>query len=66
MNSPSKQLGQLIDELREVNQELNKAARPLRSPSELDDEQRQRIGDGIRAGAGLLADAPGDAPVCVA
>ena len=50
MKSRSAQLAELIDELHEVNQRLVEAARPLQRLPELDLDDRQFLGDQIRAG----------------
>ena len=49
MRVTSKQLGELIAELHEVNAELADAARPLEL-GDLNDAQRQAIGANLRAG----------------
>ena len=43
MNSHSAQVGELIDELHEVNEQLAEAARPLQWLSDLDFDKRQEI-----------------------
>jgi len=50
MKAGSAQLAELIDELHEVNQQLVEAARPLHRLPDLNQDQRQVVGDQIRAG----------------
>ena len=72
MKVGSAQLAELIEELHEVNQLLVEAARPLQRLPELDLNDRQFLGDQIRAGlarwesvrqriAQVLEDPPEDA-----
>jgi hypothetical protein len=50
MNITSAQLGELIAQLHQVNEELARAARPLERLEDLNDDQRQTIGANLRAG----------------
>ena len=50
MNSHSAQVGELIDELHEVNEQLAEAARPLQWLSDLDFDRRREIAAKMRAG----------------
>ena len=50
MPGGSAQLAELIDELDVVNQQLVAAARPLQRLPDLNQDQRQVVGDQIRAG----------------
>ena len=50
MNITSAQLGELIAELHELNEELAEAARPLDRLPDLNDEQRDGVAARIRSG----------------
>jgi predicted nuclease with TOPRIM domain len=49
MNEQLTQLVRLQAELHEVNEEFAKAARPLKRLSEMNEEQRQKVADELRA-----------------